>query len=430
MEKHGSVDAPSGRLFVGNARAYVTLGTVFGNGGSGFRVFDVSNPDSPTSLSQEITAQNSWKQFVPTGSGFGLGVVGITPSENTGDDIYLYDLRNGTNTFVTRLETPGVAKAISLFKGLGYVADGAAGLQVVNYVAYDAKKQPPTGQVVLSTVSEATAGGYVVVRAEVQDDVQVRNVEFSLNGAILVTDGNFHFEFVYRVPTNLVGATLTFSARVFDTGGNTTALNNAPVLTVMDDTEPPFVQIESPAPNARFYLGDDIPVTVTARDNIGIANMEFLVDGRPTQAMRLSGIDYVLVDPFPSGPHTLQVVAVDNSGKATASATVHFAIWRQAISREYSVFNFGAEDKPAAISREYSVFNFGAEDKPSAISREYSAFNFGAEEKPSAISREWSVFNFGAEDKPSSISREWSVFNFGAEDKPQAISREYSVENR
>ena len=74
------------------------------------------------------------------------------------------------------------------------------------------------------------------------------------------------------------------------------------------------------------------------------------MDDRPVGALRLSGIDYVLIDPLPSGPHTLQAVAVDNSGEAAASATVAFAIWRQTISREYSVFNFGAEDKPVAIS--------------------------------------------------------------------------------
>lgn len=412
LDKRGSVEAAGGRLFVGNARAYVTIGRVAGNGGSGFRVFDVSNPDSPVAWGQEITTQSNWKQVVPTGSGYGLGVVGINPSENTGDDVYLYDLRNGANTFVTRLETPGVAKAASLFNGLGYVADGEAGLQVVNYVAYDSRKQAPTGQLVLSATNTATAGGYVVVRAEVEDDVQVRNVEFLLNGEFLVTDGNFPFEVVYRVPTNQIGASLTFSARVFDTGGNTVALTNAPALTVVPDEESPVVRIESPSSNARFFVGDDVPVTVTARDNTGVATVMVRVDGRPARTLRLTGIDYLLLDALPSGTHTIQAVAVDHSGREGVSELVTFAVWRQAISREYSVFNFGVEEKPQAISREYSVFNFGVEDKPSAISREYS------------------VFNFGVEDQPSAISREYSVFNFGVEDRPQAISREYSVENQ
>jgi hypothetical protein len=404
VERRGSVAAAGGRLFVGNARAHVASGR-------GYRVYDVANPDAPTAAGEEATAQLGWKQLAPTGSGYGLGVVGINPREDNGDDIYLYDLRDGVGGFVTRLETPGAARAVSLFNGLGYVADGAAGLQVVNYLPYDALRQPPTGRLVLSLTNEATVGGYVVVRAEVADDVQVRNVEFLLDGERLVTDGNFPFEVVYRVPTNRVGGPLAFTARVFDTGGNLATLTNAPVLAVVDDTEPPVVRVESPAPDTRFYLGDDIPVTVTARDNTGIAALELRVDGRPARALRLSGIDYLLLDPLPSGPHTLQARATDHSGKTGASAVVPFAVWRQAISREYSVFNFGAEERPQAISREYSVFNFGEPDVPQAVSREYSVFNFGAAEAPSAVSREYSVFNFGEPDVPQAISREYSVEN-------------------
>ena len=75
-----------------------------------------------------------------------------------------------------------------------------------------------------------------------------------------------------------------------------------------------------------------------------------------------------------------------------------------AISREVSVFNYGAPSVTTnvdAISREVSVFNYGASSvviSVDAISREVSIFNYGA---PSvvigvdAISREVSVFNYG-----------------------------------
>jgi hypothetical protein len=368
LEKRGSISTAGGRLFVGNARAYVA-------GGRGFQVIDVSNPDVLTLLSTESTDQINWKQFVPNGSGSGLGVVGINRAEDNNDDIYLYDLRNGANTFVTRLETPGVAKAVSVFNGLGYLADGAAGLQVVNYLPYDANKQPPTGRIVLSSTNTVTAGGFVVVRAEAEDDVQVRNVQFFLDGELFVTDGNFPFEFVYRVPTNRIGAALSFSVRLADTGGNTTTVTNTAALRIVPDDQPPVVRLESPSAGQRFTVGDEVVVLVTAVDNVGIGAMEFRVDDQPVRAQRISGLEYVLLDLLPSGTHTVRVVAVDYSGFTAASELVEFQVWHEAISREYSVFNFGPEETPDAISREYSIFNFGPVEYSETISREYSVEN-------------------------------------------------------
>ena len=45
--------------------------------------------------------------------------------------------------FLTTLQTPGIAHAVALYNGLAYVADGEAGLQVVNYLAYDTGRIPP-----------------------------------------------------------------------------------------------------------------------------------------------------------------------------------------------------------------------------------------------------------------------------------------------
>ena len=203
------------------------------------------------------------------------------------DDIFLYDLRNESNQFVTLLKTPGDAKAVSIFNGLGYVADGVAGLQVVNYLPYDADERPPTGKLVLSATNTITVGNFIVASAEVQDDVQVRNVEFSLDGQPVVTDGNFPFEFVYRVPTNQVAAVLTFSARVADTGGNAITVTNVVSLTVVPDDQPPIVRLEAPLPNQRLTAGDEVIARVTAVDNVGIAAVELLLDGQPVRTRRI-----------------------------------------------------------------------------------------------------------------------------------------------
>ena len=59
-------------------------------------------------------------------------------------DVDLYALGGGTNpVFRTSLATPGLAGAAAILNGLAYVADGTAGLQVLNYVAADTAGRPP-----------------------------------------------------------------------------------------------------------------------------------------------------------------------------------------------------------------------------------------------------------------------------------------------
>ena len=48
------------------------------------------------------------------------------------------------DAFMVCVLTAGAAVAASIYNGMAYVADSAAGLQVVNYVAYDALGIPPT----------------------------------------------------------------------------------------------------------------------------------------------------------------------------------------------------------------------------------------------------------------------------------------------
>ena len=88
-----------------------------------------------------------------------------------------------------------------------------------------------------------------------------------------------------------------------------------------------------------------------------------------------------------------------------------------AISREVSLFNFGAPSvSTEAISRELSIFNFGQlSSNVEAISREVSVFNFGqSATSVEAISREVSVFNFGQLSRTiEAISRELSIYNYG-----------------
>ena len=131
---NGTVGAAQRRLrvFVGGGKAYCSFT-------QGYSVFDVSNPDSPTLLRQVTTTQIGWKQMVANGSGLGIAAVDRVSTDDGQHDISLYNLEpNGTNSqFLAVLVTPGLASSLAIYNGLAYVADGEAGLQVINYLEYD-----------------------------------------------------------------------------------------------------------------------------------------------------------------------------------------------------------------------------------------------------------------------------------------------------
>jgi hypothetical protein len=180
------------RLFVAGDLAYA-------NDTRAIFIFDLTNPRNPTLRQQNLTTQLGWKQLVPNGAGLGLAVVGPNGSDGGADDVSLYDLGpSGLNlAFVTTYVTPGVARALSIYNGIAYVADGTAGLQVLNYLAYDNGTNPPTISLTANfglAPAQVEGGKNVRVSAVVTDDVQVRNVEFYVDSQRIVTDGNHPFE--------------------------------------------------------------------------------------------------------------------------------------------------------------------------------------------------------------------------------------------
>jgi len=252
------------RLSVGGGFAY----TVHRRG---FSVVDVSDPFNMMrqTVQGEITPQFGWKQVRPNGSGLGITATSPNQAFDGPHHVSLYDLdavvtqgQSISDSFLATFETPGVARAVSIFNGLAYVADNNRGLQVVNYREFDRDGVAPTasftvtefgrrsadldGNGVLDTADMAILvnliasadlrgdlngdgqadqadlmllmnlitggepdpatdglvddGQLLLVEAEVSDDVQVRNVELLIDGEVVQTDGNFPFQFFVNAP--------------------------------------------------------------------------------------------------------------------------------------------------------------------------------------------------------------------------------------
>lgn len=226
------------RLFAGDRLLYATFT-------SGYNIFDITAPEIPRLVQRIETAQFGWKQIVANGSGLALAAVGPNSTDDGPHHVSRYGVgADGTaNDFQTEFETPGLAAALSIYNGIAYVADSAAGLQVINYLAYDTLGQPPS--ISLQTgfaEGRAEEGKLMRLSARVRDDVQVRNVEFYVDGAKVATDGNFPFEHRFLTPLIAAGKrTFTVRARASDTGGNATWSEEL-TFELVPDARPPMVR--------------------------------------------------------------------------------------------------------------------------------------------------------------------------------------------
>jgi hypothetical protein len=241
------------RLFAGE-------GTLFASHATGFNIIDIrTNPIAPSLVQPYNTSQFGWKQMIGTGSGLGIAVSGPNSTNDGSHDVHLYTLGSDERepAFATTFVTPGLAAAASIYNGLAYVADSASGLQVINYKAYDSQGVAPSislasnGSLDHVAMTGGVLGGQMArFSALVNDDVQVRNVEFWLNGQLATTDGNYPFEHRFIAPlTSETGSSVKIKAKATDTGGNFTWTSEY-TLALLPEVTPPSLTNLWPANDA------------------------------------------------------------------------------------------------------------------------------------------------------------------------------------
>jgi hypothetical protein len=238
---------PAGsRLFAGGRFLYAVHP-------SGYTVFDLTDPSRPKLLQEGATPQFGWRQIVPNGSGSAVAVVGPNSFDEPARDIYLYDLHDpaGPISFVTSFPTPGSASAVTLWNGLAYAADGASGLQVINYVPFDTSKVAPNVALQLGfDPNNVESSRFVWLAANATDDVQVRNVELYVNDKLILNDASYPFEFRFNLPVMPPGTPVRIRAKAYDTGGNVGSSEEIAVPVLADKTAP-FVVLTTPIGGGR-----------------------------------------------------------------------------------------------------------------------------------------------------------------------------------
>ena len=228
------------RFFIADDYAYISYIEGFNYIPSLLQSVDPSNND---------TASIGWRRFIGNGSGLALSVEAAT-SGNPGN-LSIYTVKEDGSflnpggyleNFETTLSTPGDARDVAVYNGLAYVADGFSGLQVVSYRSYEIGNTPPELEVrandSLGLVEEGTT---FFVRAITYDDIQVKNVEFFINGERVKVDGGYPFTLSYEVPLLSSGeSNFTLEVIAHDTGGNFSSSGSV-TYQIAEDVTPPRV---------------------------------------------------------------------------------------------------------------------------------------------------------------------------------------------
>ncbi len=222
-------------VFVGNGVAYLA--------GSGLRTIDISNPSSP-SLISDADFFSTARNVTLNGSG-----IALVAAKNQGIGVYDITDPQNTNNVLFTVDTPGFARDIAIASGIAFVADDSGGLQVINYLPFDNQGEAPTVTITTSVTDldpeaegiQVLEGTTIPIQANVLDDVQVRNVELLVNGEVVRNDVSFPFDFSAIAPNiNPDSGTATLQIRATDTGGNT-ALSDLLSIELVPDTFAPSV---------------------------------------------------------------------------------------------------------------------------------------------------------------------------------------------
>lgn len=170
-----------------------------------------------------------------------------------------------------------------------------------------------------SPANNSNQSGMVSVSANASDNVGVVKVEFYVNGVLAASDTSTPYFFSWNT-TPLSSGSYTLSAKAYDAAGNAAVSGNT-VITVVKDVTAPTVAITTPANNA--VLSGTVVVSAAATDNIGVAKVEFYVDGALRSAVNTTPYTYYWnTNTAKGGNHALSVKAYDAAGNASTSNLV------------------------------------------------------------------------------------------------------------
>ena len=140
----------------------------------------------------------------------------------------------------------------------------------------------PTG-IITAPVSGQTVLGTVEILVEATDNDTIQSVEFSIDGNLVNTDTESPYAYAWDTTTETEDQDHIIGVTVNDVSGNSTTVQPISVFVNNEgepedpDETPPTAVITNPA--AGQTVSETVNIQVTASDNVGVASVEFSIDG-------------------------------------------------------------------------------------------------------------------------------------------------------
>ena len=339
-------DGNRGRIFVGDGLALVTVTDGFGEGFRGaFMTVDVSDPDSPVTLSgSDAGPQETLPNTEVVANGSGLAIAVGTPFATNNHQLRPFDISDPLDTnapVAAPILLDAAPEGLDVAAGFGFVANGADGLAIVNYLQLDTLGAPPVLAIdtpledadPLGDGFQVLEGTSIPIDLDVDDDVQVRNIELIVNGELIVNDLSFPYDLRALAEGADGGDVVTVRVRAVDTGGNE-ALSNTLTFQTTPDLAPPSLvstNVDSGTVGAAFRavrVRFDEPIDP---DTVNPANFSLrTVDGQeitPTD-LQLRSNDQIVQITYPTlakVQHLFEIDATqvaDRAGNALGAAPI------------------------------------------------------------------------------------------------------------
>jgi hypothetical protein len=293
-----------------NSATSSTVSITVNNGNSASPSVSISSPASGATVSGTITVTASASDSVSIASvqfqidGSNLGAADSTAPYSA--SLNTTTLTNGKHSLTAIATDTSNDKATSA---------------AVSITVNNGNKTPPSISIT-SPASGATVSGTITVTASASDSVSIASVQFQIDGSNLgAADSTAPYSASLNT-TTLANGKHSLTAIATDTSNNKITSTAVSITVNNGNNTPPTVSITSPASGAT--VSGTITVSANASDSVGVASVQFDVDGSNLGAADTSAPYSVSLNTttLANGNHTLTAVATDKSSNKGTSAGV------------------------------------------------------------------------------------------------------------
>jgi hypothetical protein len=227
--------------------------------------------------------------------------------------------------FLTRLTNTITCRLWLLVLPLAMLSAACAGLTSSNSKPATGDTTPPTVSIT-SPASGASVSGTIAVTATASDNVAVASVQFQVDGSNLAAAATTAPYSASLNTTTLANGKHTLTAVATDTSNNKATSATVSITVNNTNSTLPTVAITSPVSGAA--VSGTITVTANASDSVGIASVQFQIDGSNLGAAATTAPYSASLNTttLANGNHTLTAVATDTSNNKATSAAVSITV--------------------------------------------------------------------------------------------------------